>query len=102
MTRAPSQACSGAARARSCAKHAGFGLIYCVSQQFLDGFGWCRAHGWRCDVRAFIGAQRRSARAFLGLMRNSQLFEVFVRERLLLASQGYPVTCAFEAKARAL
>ena len=52
-------------------------------------------------MRAFIGAQRRSARAFLGLMRHSQLFEVFVRERLLLASQGYPVTCAFEAKVRA-
>ena len=64
------------------------------------GFGRRSAHGWRCDVRAFIGAQRRSARAFLGLMRHSQLFEMFVRERLLLASQGYPVTCAFEAKAR--
>ena len=59
-----------------------------------------RACGRRFDVRAFIGAQRRSAREFLGAMRHSQLFEVFVRERLLLASQGYPTTCPFEAKAR--
>lgn len=51
-------------------------------------------------MRAFIGGQRRSAREFLSAMRHSQLFEVFVRERLLLASQGYPTACSFEAKAR--
>ena len=59
-----------------------------------------RACGWRFDVRAFIGAQRRSAREFLSAMRHSQLFEVFVRERLLLASRGYPAACTFEGKAR--
>ena len=44
--------------------------------------------------------QRRSekARNFLDLMRHSQLYEVFINERLALAASDYKTSDAFEAK----
>lgn len=63
-------------------------------------YGGCRAHGYAFDQAAFV-AQHRSAavRQFLQHFRNSQMFEVFITERLLAVSKGNaaPET-GFEAK----
>ena len=60
----------------------------------------CRAHGFRFDHLSFVANQRRSekARNFLDLLRHSQLYEVFINERLALAAAEYKTSDAFEAK----
>ena len=60
----------------------------------------CRAHGYRFDHLSFAANQRRSEKAqnFLGLLRHSQLYEVFINERLALAAADYRTSDAFEAK----
>lgn len=59
-----------------------------------------RAHGYRFNHAAFVASFRGAkTRAFLQLLRQSQCFEVFLNERLLLASKGDIVTDAFETKA---
>lgn len=60
----------------------------------------CRAHGFRFDHLSFVANQRRSekARNFLDLLRHSQLYEVFINERLALAAADYRTSDAFEAK----
>ena len=59
-----------------------------------------RAHGFRFDHLSFVAAQRRSekARVFLDHFRHSQMYEVFVTERLALAAHGFRTTDSFEAK----
>jgi len=47
-------------------------------------------------VASFRGTKTR---VFLQLLRQSQCFEVFLNERLLLASKGDFITDAFETKA---
>lgn len=59
----------------------------------------CRAHGWRFDHAAFIASFRSArTRAFLGHLRESQCYEVFINERLRMASQDYADIDSFEAK----
>lgn len=45
-------------------------------------------------------SQRRSEKAkkFLDLMRHSQMYEVFINERMALAAGGFQTTDAFEGK----
>ena len=67
----------------------------------------CRAHGYQFDQEAFVASQRSErARRFLELFRHSQMYEVFITERLKLAAEGYegPVAVqdAFEQKVTAL
>ena len=59
-----------------------------------------RAHGFRFDHLSFVASHRRSERArnFLDLLRHSQMYEVFINERLALAAGGYKTSDAFEAK----
>ena len=47
-----------------------------------------------------MASHRRSekARTFLDLLRHSQMYEVFINERLALARSGYQTSDAFEAK----
>ena len=50
----------------------------------------CRAHGYQFDQEAFVASQRSErARRFLELFRHSQMYEVFITERLKLAAEGY-------------
>jgi hypothetical protein len=60
----------------------------------------CRAHGYRFDHLSFVAHHRRSekARNFLDQMRHSQMYEVFINERLALAAAHYKTNDAFEAK----
>lgn len=60
----------------------------------------CRAHGYRFNHAAFVASHRSSkTRRFLEQLRQSQCYEVFINERLLLASQAYITADPFEAKA---
>jgi hypothetical protein len=59
----------------------------------------CRAHGWRFDHAAFVASFRSAkTRAFLGHLRESQCFEVFINERLAMAAEGIAAFDAFETK----
>lgn len=60
----------------------------------------CSAHGFMFDHGAFAAAHQRKARvaAFLQLFRASQMLEVFITERLRLASEGYATDDPFELK----
>jgi hypothetical protein len=60
----------------------------------------CSAHGYVFDQAAFIAAHKRKDKlaAFLAAFRNSQMLEVFVTERLKLASEGYVTEDPFELK----
>lgn len=59
----------------------------------------CRADGWRFDHRALVASHRRaSTRNFLEAFRHSQMYEVFVTERLQLAANNWVTKDAFEAK----
>lgn len=60
----------------------------------------CRAHGFVFDQGAFTASHRRKDRvvAFLKQFRNSQMLEVFITERLQLASEGYMTDDPFEIK----
>ena len=63
---------------------------------FLDV---CRAHGYRLDYDAFIASFSSSkARALLLQLRQSQCLEVFINERLLMASKGFADKDDFESK----
>lgn len=58
-----------------------------------------RAYGWRFDQRGLVASHRRqSTRAFLEAFRHSQMYEVFITERLHLASRSYATKDAFEAR----
>ena len=63
----------------------------------------CRAHGYCFDYDAF-GASYSStkARALLLQLRQSQCLEVFINERLLMASQGFADRDDFESRVRLL
>ena len=58
------------------------------------------------DLSAFVAGRRSErAAAFLRQLRHSQLFEVFINERLALAAEGYPLDPGgdpFEARVAAL
>ena len=59
----------------------------------------CSAHGWRFDHAAFVATFRSArTRAFLNHLRESQCYEVFINERLHMASQDYADIDSFEAK----
>lgn len=59
----------------------------------------CRAHGCHFDFDAFVASFSSSkARALLTQMRQSQCLEVFINERLLMASKGYADKDDFERK----
>ena len=58
-----------------------------------------RAHGCHFDFDAFVASFSSSkARALLIQMRQSQCLEVFINERLLMASKGYADRDDFERK----
>lgn len=62
-----------------------------------------RGDGFQFHQLAFVEGQRRSddgkaAQTFLTLFRHSQLYEVFINERLKLASQDYKTDDNFESK----
>lgn len=59
-----------------------------------------RGDGYQFDHQAFTGSHGRNDKAqhFLSLFRHSQLYEVFINERLKLASQDYKTTDTFECK----
>ena len=58
-----------------------------------------RAHGCHFDFGAFVASFSSSkARALLTQMRQSQCLEVFINERLLMASKGYADKDDFERK----
>ena len=62
-----------------------------------------RAHGWRFDHAAFVASFRSArTRAFLAHLRESQCYEVFINERLRMASQEYADIDTFEAKVLSL
>lgn len=60
----------------------------------------CRGDGYQFDHAAFVRSRGGSDKAqeFLRQFRHSQLFEVFINERLKLASQGYKTQDTFESK----
>lgn len=59
----------------------------------------CRAYGWRFHHAALVESHRRqSTRAFLDAFRHSQMYEVFITERLQLAATGYDTRDTFEGK----
>lgn len=60
----------------------------------------CRGDGFQFDQLAFVASQGRNEKAqnFARLFRHSQLFEVFINERLKLASQDYRTPDNFESK----
>ena len=59
----------------------------------------CRAHGYRFDYDAFVASYSSSkARALLLQLRQSQCLEVFINERLLMASKGFADRDDFESK----
>ncbi|KAK9829376.1 hypothetical protein WJX72_005465 [[Myrmecia] bisecta] len=62
--------------------------------------GIIRHAGHHFDHKAFVASQKRSdvARAFLDLFRHSQMFEVFMNERLELARAAYRTSDSFELK----
>ena len=59
-----------------------------------------RGDGFQFDQLAFVASQGRNEKAqnFARLFRHSQLYEVFVNERLKLASQDYRTSDNFECK----
>ena len=59
-----------------------------------------RLNGWRFDHLSFVESQRRSEKAkkFLDLMRHSQMYEVFINERLGLAAGNFQTKDAFESR----
>lgn len=59
-----------------------------------------RGSGYVFEHAAFVAHHRHSerARAFLSAFRHSQMYEVWVQERLALASQGYETDDPFEAR----
>ncbi len=59
-----------------------------------------RGDGFQFDQLAFVASQGRNdkAQTFLRLFRHSQLYEVFINERLKLASQDYKTDDNFESK----
>lgn len=61
----------------------------------------CRGDGFQFDQVAFVGSQGRNEKAqnFARMFRHSQLYEVFINERLKLASQDYKTSDNFESKA---
>ncbi|DBA87177.1 TPA: hypothetical protein ACH3X2_005181 [Trebouxia sp. C0005] len=68
-----------------------------------DDDGYLRGDGFQFHQLAFVEGQRRSddgkaAQTFLTLFRHSQLYEVFINERLKLASQDYKTDDNFESK----
>jgi len=59
----------------------------------------CRAHGYGFDYDAFVASYTSSkARAMLLQLRQSQCLEVFINERLLMASRGSAEKDDFESK----
>ena len=60
----------------------------------------CRGDGFQFDQLAFVGSQVRNEKAqnFARLFRQSQMYEVFINERLKLASQDYKTSDNFERK----
>ena len=59
----------------------------------------CRAHGYRFEYDAFAASFSSSkARALLLQLRQSQCLEVFINERLLMASKGFADRDDFESK----
>ena len=60
----------------------------------------CRGDGFQFDQLAFVASQGRNEKAqnFARLFRHSQLYEVFINERLKLASQDYSTSDNFECK----
>eukprot|EP00891_Asterochloris_glomerata_P004797 jgi/Astpho2/4797/Aster-00342 len=56
--------------------------------------------GYRFDHAGFVASHRGSEQAqeFLQMFRHSQMFEVFITERLQMAADDYKTTDAFEAK----
>ena len=59
-----------------------------------------RGDGFQFDQLAFVASQGRNdkAQTFLRQFRHSQLYEVFINERLKLASQNYKTDDNFESK----
>ena len=64
------------------------------------GSAICRGDGFQFDQLAFVGSQVRNEKAqnFARLFRQSQMYEVFINERLKLASQDYRTSDNFERK----
>lgn len=64
----------------------------------------CRGDGFQFDQLAFVASHGRNDKAqqFASLFRHSQLYEVFINERLKLASQDYKTTDTFECKVHIL
>ncbi len=66
-------------------------------------FSWAcwdcrRAHGYRFNHAAFVASFRSAkTRTFLEQLRQSQCYEVFFNDRLLVASSGQPFADHFEA-----
>lgn len=60
----------------------------------------CRGDGFQFDQLAFVGSQGRNEKAqnFARQFRQSQMYEVFINERLKLASQEYKTSDHFERK----
>ena len=60
----------------------------------------CSVAGYRFDHAGFVASHRGSEQAqeFLQMFRHSQMFEVFITERLQMAADDYKTTDAFEAK----
>lgn len=78
-------------------------ILLSTHQQTNPKAWWgCRGDGYQFDHLAFVASQGRNDKAqhFLSLFRHSQLYEVFINERLLLASQDYKTTDTFECKVR--
>ncbi|BDA43641.1 probable DENN domain-containing protein 1C at N-terminal half [Coccomyxa sp. Obi] len=65
--------------------------------------GYIRAHGYRFNHAAFVASFRSAkTRAFLEQLRQSQCYEVFFNDRLLVASSGQPFADQFEVAAAAV
>lgn len=60
----------------------------------------CRGDGFQFDQLAFVSSQGRNEKAqnFARQFRQSQMYEVFINERLKLASQEYKTSDNFERK----
>ena len=56
--------------------------------------------GYRFDHAGFVASHRGSEQAqeFLQMFRHSQMFEVFITERLQMAADDYKTSDAFETK----
>ncbi|KAK9791805.1 hypothetical protein WJX73_001133 [Symbiochloris irregularis] len=67
-----------------------------------DDAGYLRANGWRFHHAGLVASHRRhSTRAFLEAFRHSQMYEVFITQRLALASMGYNTEDTFEVEVEA-